>query len=36
MSLLVAKTKEQIKNCIKNAAVEVLKESGNEETVLPV
>ena len=35
MSLLVAKTKEQIKNCIKNAAVEVLKESGNEETVLP-
>ena len=35
MSLLVAKTKEQIKNCIKNAAEEVIKEKGITDVVLP-
>ena len=34
MSLLVAKTKEQIKSCIKNAADEVIKEKGLEDVVL--
>ncbi len=35
MSLLVAKTKEQIKNCIKTAAAEILKEKGMKEVELP-
>jgi len=35
MSLLVAKTKEQIKSCIGLAAAELLKEKGMEDTLLP-
>lgn len=35
MSLLVAKTKEQIKNCIKDAANEIVKEKGLEVAELP-